>query len=257
VDRRIVACAVLILALMPTVGEAQDGHGQGAAEWVSTVLPQPSGDARVVGVAAGPSLVPGRPELFGVYGAPETVAWEEAWAATEANLATLIARVRESGAEATIVEELLAYNENRFDAARARSRDELVLQRLSLAAHFAEAAGKHQRERDARAAALLDRTRDVLRRQRDQRDIARPGHGGEVGVAGESLDVTVLRVDGVDLPRIAEIGEQPQRLSPDAAGILRDTDYRDAARMRCRSRLARTSPPRTGSPPQRRLQIRQ
>jgi len=53
--------------------------------------------------AAGPALVPGRPELFGVYGAPETIAWEEAWAATEANLAALVARVRESGAEVGVV----------------------------------------------------------------------------------------------------------------------------------------------------------
>jgi len=58
---------------------------------------------KACGDAAGPSLVPGRPELFGVYGPPETAAWEEAWTATEANLTSLVARVRETGAAVGVV----------------------------------------------------------------------------------------------------------------------------------------------------------
>jgi hypothetical protein len=58
---------------------------------------------KACGDAAGPSLVPGRPELFGVYGPPETVAWEQAWTATEANLAALVTRVRDSGAAVGVV----------------------------------------------------------------------------------------------------------------------------------------------------------
>jgi hypothetical protein len=52
---------------------------------------------------AGPSLVPGKPELFGVYGEPETVAWGEAWGVTERNLQQLDARVRASGARLGVV----------------------------------------------------------------------------------------------------------------------------------------------------------
>jgi hypothetical protein len=58
---------------------------------------------KACGDAAGQSLVPGRPELFGVYGPPETAAGEEAWTATEANLAALVARVRETGAPVGVV----------------------------------------------------------------------------------------------------------------------------------------------------------
>jgi hypothetical protein len=47
--------------------------------------------------------MPGRPELFGVYGPPEMAAWDEAWTATEANLTTLVARARESGAKVGVV----------------------------------------------------------------------------------------------------------------------------------------------------------
>jgi hypothetical protein len=53
--------------------------------------------------AAGPSLVPGKPELFGVYGEPETLAWGEAWAASEGHVAQLAARVHESGATFGVV----------------------------------------------------------------------------------------------------------------------------------------------------------
>ena len=109
--------------------------------------------------------------------------------------------------------------------------DEPILKRLSGITHFTETAGEHQRERNARVAALFDRSGYLWRGQGDQRDVARLRDGAEVRIAGESLDFVVLRIDGVDLPRIAEVGEQPQRLSPDAARVPRNADHRDPARI--------------------------
>ena len=53
--------------------------------------------------ATGPPLVPGVPELLGVYGAPETPAWQEAWETTAATLHDLVGRVRASGARIGVV----------------------------------------------------------------------------------------------------------------------------------------------------------
>jgi len=47
--------------------------------------------------AAGPALVDGAPELLGVYGAPATIGWREAWDETERLLLHLAGRVRRSG----------------------------------------------------------------------------------------------------------------------------------------------------------------
>jgi hypothetical protein len=53
--------------------------------------------------AAGPRLVPGQGELFGVYGAPETDAWREAWTATEADLVSLASQARAAGVRFGVV----------------------------------------------------------------------------------------------------------------------------------------------------------
>lgn len=53
--------------------------------------------------AAGPPLVPGQRELFGVYGPPGNDAWREAWTATEARLAELASHVAARGARLGVV----------------------------------------------------------------------------------------------------------------------------------------------------------
>jgi hypothetical protein len=53
--------------------------------------------------AAGPRLVPGQGELFGVYGPPETDAWQEAWALTEEHLVELASHVKATGARFAVV----------------------------------------------------------------------------------------------------------------------------------------------------------
>jgi lysophospholipase L1-like esterase len=53
--------------------------------------------------ATGPPLIPGQLELFGVYGRPQTVAWEEAWAVTERTLHDLVTRVRDADMQVGIV----------------------------------------------------------------------------------------------------------------------------------------------------------
>ena len=53
--------------------------------------------------ATGPPLVPGVPELLGVYGAPETPGWQEAWETTETTLRDLVRRVRATGARIGVV----------------------------------------------------------------------------------------------------------------------------------------------------------
>jgi hypothetical protein len=50
-----------------------------------------------------PPNVPGVPELLGVYGAPETPAWQEAWETTEGTLRDLVGRVRATGARVGVV----------------------------------------------------------------------------------------------------------------------------------------------------------
>jgi hypothetical protein len=53
--------------------------------------------------AVGPPLIPGVPDLLGVYGAPATPAWTEAWDTTAATLVELAGRVRATGARFAVV----------------------------------------------------------------------------------------------------------------------------------------------------------
>jgi len=113
----------------------------------------------------------------------------------------------------------------------ARRRGELRLQALAFLPRFAEPAGEHDRERNSGPPALFDGVRYALCGQRDERYIARLRHRQQIGVAGEAVDLAVFRIDRMDPARIAEIGEQLQRLAADARGVVRSADDREPARM--------------------------
>jgi hypothetical protein len=76
-------------------------------------------------------LVPGVPEFRGVYGAPETRAWTEAWTTTEHLLVHLARRVRASGMRFAVAvgpagleyDPSLAVDEGAFPATRSRAWD--------------------------------------------------------------------------------------------------------------------------------------
>ena len=112
----------------------------------------------------------------------------------------------------------------------ARGRNELRLQTLAVFPRFAKTPGEHDRERDAGLAALLDGAHHALCGQRDERHVARLRHELQIGVAGESVDVAVLRIDRMDPAAVAEIDEQLQRLAADAACLLRDAHHGDSPR---------------------------
>ena len=68
---------------------------------------------------------------------------------------------------------------------------------LPSVADFAEAAGEHERERDAGLPALLDRAGATCGADSgDQRDVAGLRHGGEIGIAGEALDLLYFGLTG-------------------------------------------------------------
>ena len=77
-------------------------------------------------------------------------------------------------------------------ATSLRGGDQFLLQRDAVAADFAEARRQHYRKWNAGRAALFDDADDVLRGQRNERDIAGLGHRRDIGVADEVFYFSVL-----------------------------------------------------------------
>jgi len=112
-----------------------------------------------------------------------------------------------------------------------RSCDQLPLQFDAVAADFTESGREHDRERNAGGAALLDHAQHVIRRESDERHIARLRHRCNVLVAREFLDLRIFRIDRIDLAFETEFGQQLERLAADARQIVGGADHRDRARV--------------------------
>ncbi len=148
------------------------------------------------------------------------------------------------------VEVALAVRADDPHAAFPGGVEHLPLERDSLLAHLAESRAVDHGERDALASALADRLDDACAAHGHDGDVARPVDRGDGRVAAQARDLGMLRVDRVHAARVAERGQELDRLPADAPQVVRSPDDGDAARIEEQVPAGRLGGHRAAPPPQ-------
>src|SRR5690606_27371150 len=102
----------------------------------------------------------------------------------------------------------------------ARGCEELGFQRRALLAGLSEACAQDQCEGNFSGATLLHHSCDERGGHCDDGEIARAGKGGYVGIARQTFERLVLRVDRVNPTLEPELGQSVKRMTTDARRIL-------------------------------------
>ena len=116
------------------------------------------------------------------------------------------------------------------EAALARERRRLPLERPSLLAHLAESRAEHHRRPHLARGAVPERRRHARGRHRHDREVDGRRDRAHARIAREAGERSVLRVHGEDPARVALVEEELERSPVDLHEVLGGPDDGDGAR---------------------------